>query len=127
MKHTRRSRQVSELLRDELARIIRHELNDPHLALATVTQVEVSPDLRFARVWLSALGEDAARGEALNAVQRASGRIRHHLALTKSFRWVPQLDWKLDTSAEYASRIETKLREVLPATTVEESADDDDR
>ncbi len=133
MKQTRRSRQVSELMRDEIARIIRHELNDPDLAMATITQVEVSPDLRYARVWLSAIGEEPERNAAFAAAERATGRGRHELARSRAFRWVPELDWRLDTSAVYASHIESKLREVLPQEKEvlpqekEETNDDDDR
>jgi ribosome-binding factor A len=101
-------------MRDELARIIRHELSDPDLELASVTNVEVAPDLHFARVWISAIGDVAKQEAALAAVKRADRKIRHELGRTKAFRYIPEIDWKLDTSVEYANRIETMLREVLP-------------
>lgn len=129
MKRTRRTMQVGELMRDELARIIRHELADPDLELATVTNVEVSPDLHFARVWISVIGDEAKRRAALEAVKRADRKIRHELGRTRAFRYIPDLDWKLDTSAEYANRIEERLREVLPPTPdpeVQETTNDDD-
>lgn len=106
--------QVGESLRAELARIIRQELRDPDLALATVTDVEMSPDLHFARVWISALGEADTREAALAAVKRADGTIRHHLAKARAFRYIPEIDWKLDQSAVYAGTIESRLRDVLP-------------
>ncbi len=106
--------QVGEALRAEVARIIRQELRDPDLALATITDVEMSPDLHFARVWISALGEAPQREAALKAVKRADGTIRHHLAKAHAFRFIPEIDWKLDQSAIYASGIEDRLREVLP-------------
>ncbi len=114
MKRTRRSMQVGESLRSELARIIRQELHDPDLALATVTDVEMSPDLHFARVWISTLGEADTREAALAAAKRADGTIRHHLAKAHAFRYIPEIDWKLDQSAVYAGTIENRLKEVLP-------------
>ncbi|HEU5162726.1 MAG TPA: 30S ribosome-binding factor RbfA [Thermoanaerobaculia bacterium] len=114
MKRTRRSMQVGEALRGEIARIIGQELRDPDLSLATITDVEMSPDLHFARVWISSFGDEAKRQAALAAVKRADGTIRHHLAKAKAFRFIPEIDWKLDSSAIYASAIETRLREVLP-------------
>ena len=114
MKRTRRTMQVGGLLRDELARIIRRELNDPDLAMATVSDVEMSPDLRFARVWLSTIGDEAQQDRALEAVRGAQGRIRRDLASTRAFRWIPDIEWRLDRSAEYATRIESRIREVLP-------------
>lgn len=115
MKRTRRSMQVGGLLRDEVARIIRHELNDPDLTMATVSDVEMSPDLRFARVWISVIGDPARQERALEAVQRAQGKIRRALASAHAFRWIPEIEWRLDQSAEYANRIESRIREVLPA------------
>lgn len=117
---------MGELLRGEIARIIRHELRDPDLAMATVSAVEMSPDLHFARVWISTIGEAPEREAALAAVERADRKIRHELARARAFRYIPEIDWKLDTSAEYASRIEDRLREVLPRTK-ETEPDDDDR
>ena len=106
--------QVGEALRGELARIIGQELRDPDLSLATITDVEMSPDLHFARVWISSFGDEARRQAALAAVKRADGTIRHHLAKAKAFRFIPEIDWKLDSSAIYANTIETRLKEVLP-------------
>lgn len=115
------------MMRDEIARIIRHELSDPDLMLASVTQTEVSPDLHFARVWISTIGGDkASRERALDAVKRATGKIRHELAKTKAFRYLPEFDWKLDTSAEYASRIEAKLDQILPKDEPTEEPEPDD-
>lgn len=113
--------QVGEALRAEIARIIRQELRDPDLALASVTDVEMSPDLHFARVWISSIGEEAQRQAALEAVRRADGTIRHYLAKARAFRYIPEIDWKLDASSVYASAIEARLREVLPPS---EEADD---
>jgi ribosome-binding factor A len=131
MKRTRRTLQVGEMMRDELARIIRHELSDPDLELASVTNVEVAPDLHFARVWVSAIGSVTRQEAALEAVKRADRKIRHELGRTKAFRYIPEIDWKLDTSVEYANRIEEKLREVLPEgpdmIAPETSSDDDER
>lgn len=123
--------QVGELMRDELARIIRHELSDPDLELVTVTNVDVAPDLHFARVWISAIGDQKKQTAAVEAVKRADRKIRHELGRTKAFRYIPEIDWKLDTSVEYANRIEEKLREVLPEEpdmiAPETTTDDDER
>lgn len=114
MKRTRRSSQVGEKLRDELSRIIRRELNDPDLMLTSITDVEMAPDLHFAKVWISALGDDAQKKNALEAIRRSDGRIRRFLAESRAFRFIPEIDWKIDQSVDYASRIEEALKNVIP-------------
>ena len=119
--------QVGELLRAEIGRIMLQELQDPDLAMASVTSAEVSPDLHFARVWISALGDEEARKRALEAIKRADGKIRREIARTKAFRYIPEIDWKLDQGAVYAGHIENRLKEIMPAQpNEEETAESDD-
>lgn len=82
-------------------------LNDPRLALASVVDVDVTPDLGLARVRISTLGGDAEHGELMAALGRARGHIRHELAtrLRNNLRRVPQLTFVDDRNIEYAVRI----------------------
>ena len=69
---TRRTRQVGELLKEELDDIIRREVKDPRIGFFSITQVEVPPDLRTARVFVSVLGDDDERAATLSALEKAS-------------------------------------------------------
>lgn len=97
-------------MRDALVEVFRFDLKDVALGLASVTEVEVSPDLHFARVFISALNEDEAR-RVVEALQERRGRIRSFLGKRIRLRYTPELDFKYDDTAARAGRIEALLKE----------------
>jgi ribosome-binding factor A len=109
---TRRTQQMGEFLREEITDIIRSELDDPRLGFWTVTRVEVSPDLRTARVYVSVLGTDGERKETIAALRGAAGFIRGHLRPRMRTRTIPELDVREDRSMEHADQIGRTLREL---------------
>jgi ribosome-binding factor A len=109
---TRRTRQVGELLKEELDDIIRREVKDPRIGFFSITQVEVPPDLRTARVFVSVLGENDERQATLSALSSASKFIRFHLKPRLRMRQIPELEFRDDRSMEYAHQISQTLREV---------------
>jgi ribosome-binding factor A len=115
MKKTRRSSQVGDTIRTDLSVILQRELNDPAIGFVTVTDVELSPDLQYARVFVSSLKSEAEAQEALKALQKANGRIRFLLGQRAKLRFTPQLEFRLDTTAARASNIEQILHDVLPS------------
>lgn len=109
---TRRTQQMGEFLREEITDIIRSELDDPRLGFWTVTRVEVPPDLRSARVYVSVLGSDTERTETIAALRGAAGFIRGHLRPRMRTRTIPDLDIHEDRSMEHADQIGRTLREL---------------
>ncbi len=109
---TRRTKQVGELLREELTDIIRKEAKDPRIGFMSITRVEVPPDLRSARVFVSVLGTDEEREKTLAALRSGAGFIRFHLKPRLRMRQIPELDFRDDRSMEYAQQISETLREV---------------
>ena len=109
---TRRTQQMGEFLREEVTDIIRSELDDPRLGFWTVTRVEVPPDLRTARVYVSVLGSDGERKETIAALRGASGFIRGHLRPRMRTRIIPDLDFRDDRSMAHAEAIDRTLREL---------------
>lgn len=109
---SRRTLQVGEMLREELTDIIRREVKDPRLGFWSITGVEVPPDLRSARVYVSVLGTDDERRETLKALDGASGFIRHHLKPRLRMRHIPDLEFRDDRSMEHADQIGRALREL---------------
>lgn len=109
---TRRTRQVGELLKEELDDIIRREVKDPRIGFFSITQVEVPPDLRTARVFVSVLGDDDERAATLSALEKAAKFIRFHLKPRLRMRQIPELEFRDDRSMEYAHQISQTLREV---------------
>jgi ribosome-binding factor A len=109
---SRRTRQVGEFLREELSDIIRTEVKDPRIGFFSVTHVEMSSDLRLARVYVSVLGADEERVATLTALRSASGFIRHHLKPRLRMRQIPDLDFRDDRSMEHAEEIARTLRDI---------------
>ena len=109
---TRRTRQVGELLREELDDIIRREVKDPRIGFFSITRVDVPTDLRSARVYISVLGTDEEREQTLTALRSAAGYIRHVLKPRLRMRQIPDLEFKDDRSMEYAQQITQALRDV---------------
>src|SRR3954451_13156265 len=109
---TRRTQQMGECLREEVIDIIRTEIDDPRLGFWTVTHVEVLPDLRSARIYVSVLGTDGERKETIGALRGAAGFIRGHLKPRMRTRTIPDLDFRDDRSMEHAESIARTLREL---------------
>jgi ribosome-binding factor A len=109
---TRRTQQMGEFLREEVVDIIRSEIDDQRLGFWTVTRVEVLPDLRSARIYVSVLGTDGERKETITALRGAAGFIRGHLKPRMRTRIIPDLDFRDDRSMEHAEEIDRTLREL---------------
>jgi ribosome-binding factor A len=107
---SRRTRQVGDLLREELTDIIRAEVKDPRIGFFSITHVEVPPDLRSARVFVSVLGPEDERTATLSALRSAAGFIRHHLKPGLHMRQIPELEFRDDRSMEHAEQIAWTLR-----------------
>lgn len=106
---SRRTDRVAEMIRDQLATIIRGEVRDPRVGLATVSWVRVSGDLSHAEVGVSVLGDEDSRTASVAALVRAKGFIRTRLAKRVRLRSVPELVFKLDRGAEHSQHISDLL------------------
>ncbi len=111
---SRRTERVGEQIREELARLLRDETGDPRIALVTLTQVDLSPDFRNARVyWSSPEADEQAGREALAAgLESAAGFLRRRLAANLPVKRVPLLEFRHDPSLALATRTLELLREV---------------
>jgi ribosome-binding factor A len=108
-------------MKREVAVIVARELRDPRLStMVSVTDVEVTQDLSFARVFVSILEGGMDRQQALEALGHASGYVRHLLAPRLGLREVPEIRFLLDTSIERGARVEELLRRIERGETVED-------
>ena len=108
---SRRQRRISELLEEEVS-IIVLELADPALESLSVTDVEVTADLRHAHVYVGYHNADIDRKAALDALERVTGYIRREIAERSIMRYVPEISFHWDSSSEYGHRIDELLKEV---------------
>ena len=102
---SRRMERLDELIRQEIARLIAEELQDPRVGFVTVMDARVSPDLRHARVFVSVLGDENDKREAVAALQGAAGFLRGRLGSLLEMKYLPELRFELDRSLERAARI----------------------
>lgn len=105
----RRQVRLQDQIRTELAEMIELELKDPRIGFATVTQVDLRPDLRSAHIWVSVPGEKEAQEGTFEGLRSAAGYLRHELSLRLRLRRVPELVFVLDHRAEDVRRIESLL------------------
>lgn len=102
---SRRSDRVGDLIRAELSDLLLREVKDPRVKLASITEVDVTSDLRRAVVKVSALGEEEQRLETVEALRHARGFLRTELAHRLRLRVTPELIFELDRGAEHSQRI----------------------
>lgn len=106
----KRSQRVGDLLREEIADIIIYRLKDPRIGFITVTGVDVTDDIKIARVYVSVF-HDEERKTTLEILNDAKSFIRSELSKRLRMKFIPSIEFKLDTSIEYGNRIEKLLKE----------------
>ena len=119
----RTDRIASEIMR-EAERIIREDVSDPRTdCMFSVTHVDVTRDLRYAKVYIS-IYEEEKRAPMMKALKSAAGFIRHNLGRRVQLRYTPELLFELDTTIEYGVHIASLINEVR---ITEGSQSDDER
>ncbi|HEY0082163.1 MAG TPA: 30S ribosome-binding factor RbfA [Pyrinomonadaceae bacterium] len=106
----RRPEKVAEHVREEIAQIVGYELDDPRVAIATVTDVRMSDNLREARVFVTVSGTDDEATTALKALRKAAPYVRRQLAINLNLRHAPEIHFIRDTVEEKAARVDELLR-----------------
>lgn len=104
---------LNSLLKEVISDIIRKEVKHPGVAkLLTVTRVDITKDLHFAKVYISVIGTDQEKNETLEALQASAGFIAVQASKQVVMRYFPALTFKLDTSVEKHMRIEELLGKI---------------
>ena len=111
MRKTKRTSRVGANIRDALVEVFRHDLNDIRLAMVSITEVEVSPDLNLARVFISGLKESETK-QIVKDLTAQRGRVRHFLGQRIRLRVTPELDFRYDETSARAGRVEELLADI---------------
>jgi ribosome-binding factor A len=122
----RRTDRINEQLKQEISLIVRDEVRDPRVGLATITAVVTSPELDHARVYVTSLGDEKEREGIIEGLRSAAAFIRKQLSGRLHMRRVPELHFEADRVLAEASRIEELLRQALPADYAVEQGDEAD-
>ena len=111
---TRRAERISSLIRQDICELLQESTNDPRLkSLISVTQVQTSPDLKNAKIFVSVLGDKKESEDAIKAFRAAAGYFRHELAQRLTTRVIPELTFELDESIERGVRISNLIDRVI--------------
>lgn len=110
-----RPTRVAELLQAEIADLLLRQIKDPRLSMATISRVDVSPDLREARVYVSRVGDESEQKKTMEGFTRAVGFIRNRLGRRVKLRHTPSLTFILDTAIADGVRISRLLHDLTSA------------
>ena len=117
MPQHQRSDRVAAAIREEVANFLAEGIKDPRVtALVTVTGVEMTRDLRHAKVFVSVMGEDSQRASTIEGLASVQGFLRSRLARSLSLRVAPEVQFVMDESVARAARIETLLNQIRATT-----------
>ncbi|HEY8171891.1 MAG TPA: 30S ribosome-binding factor RbfA [Dehalococcoidia bacterium] len=109
---TRRTERINEQLRAEISDLVMRDLKDPRIGgLVTITEVDVSPDLSHAKVFVSVLGSDDEKKSTMKALGAASHFLQRELRQRLTIRRTPELAFVVDESMAHGQRILTLLDE----------------
>ena len=123
VKNTRINSEVQKVL----AETIRGEIKDPRIApLTSVVAVEVSPDLKTCKAWISVLGDEAAQKETMAGLRSASGFIKSRLAKEINLRITPEVQFIMDQSIAYGVNMSHKIDEVMGSQEMARDAEADE-
>ena len=123
---SRRTERLGEEIREEVAQLIAGELKDPRIGFVTVTRVEVTPDLRTARVYVGVLGTEKQKQATLAGLRQAAGFLRRALGQSLRLRYTPELVFTYDEGLEASDRVAQLLAEISRPAAPGSSEDDDE-
>jgi ribosome-binding factor A len=108
-----RTMRLSEEMRKVISGIIQNEIKDPRIPMLTsVTKVDVTKDLRYAKIFISVLGNDEQKSKCIEGLKSAAGYIRKETGSRIKMRYTPELIFEIDNSIEYGLHISEILKEV---------------
>jgi len=107
----RRAERVAEAVRDVIADLLLREIKDPRIGMVTLTTVELTDDLKHAKVYFSCVGDTAARQRSLDGLHSAAGFIRAQVTRRLQLRYAPEVRFYFDPTLDVADRLASLLKE----------------
>ncbi len=118
---SRRVLKAAEAIREVVSMAILMDLNDPRIENVTVTRVEVSGDMRAAKVYVSIMGDEAAQNLSMHGLRSSAGFLQSKVAKRIDTRYIPKLQFELDQGVKHSIEVERILKKVLPEPVDEEA------
>jgi ribosome-binding factor A len=101
----KRSQRIQELLLEEISKLVQNGLKDPRIGFTTITKVEVSDNLKHAKIFVSVMGSEQEKTDTLDGLINAKGFIRNALGKNLYLRYLPELDFRRDDNADHVEKI----------------------
>jgi ribosome-binding factor A len=112
MQPSRRPQRLALQVQHEVSLMISRDMKDRRIGFVTVTGVQLSPDLRHARIFVSLMGSESEKKEGLETLNHAAGWIRHELGQRVRMKFLPDIVFLPDTSQDYGERIDRLIDEI---------------
>ena len=119
-----RRERASSFIQQELTLLLQNAVKDPRVSTLTITEVELTPDRRVARVYVGSFADEEAVHEGLEGLESAKGFLRRRLGELLHWRFTPELEFRVDRSWQYGAKIDAIL-EKLKQEEAEESVEPD--
>ena len=107
-----RIEKLQELIKQEMSKMLLKELKDPRIGFVTVTDIEMTGDLREAKIYVSVMGGEEKVKSSLEGLNSALGFIRREIGQRVRLRFTPEISFALDTSLDYGDHIQKLLLQV---------------
>ena len=125
MREFKRKDRLEDQIKREVAQILTRTIKNPKLGFVTVTDVELSSDLKYARVFYSTLGSTIDKAESARVLERTRGVVQAELGKRLRVRQTPIITYKIDKSLEYGERIDSLLDQIKQEPKSEDESEDD--
>ncbi len=109
---SKRAKKVGDLIREEIAVLLLSKIRDPRLEGVSITGIDMTSDLRSARIYIRMFNSSDKQDNVLKALNKASGFIKHEMGRTLHLKYMPELRFIIDPSLEYSQRIEKILDDI---------------
>jgi ribosome-binding factor A len=106
---------VAETIHHEISQLLIKGLKDPRIGFITITAVDVSPDLRHAKVFYTLIGNETDRKNTAAGLKSSTSYVRQQLGRQLRMKYIPDIHFEYDSSVEYGNHIEDLLREIKPS------------
>ncbi|HOJ34076.1 MAG TPA: 30S ribosome-binding factor RbfA [Candidatus Hydrogenedentes bacterium] len=127
MKQEGRGKRVAEEIRKKIADLLLNGVKDPRIGFVSVMEVRMSPDLRYATVYVSLYGSEKERKSSLIGLQQCAGWIRREIARSIRLRYVPEIRFEADTTLDKAFRLEEVFKEIRAEQDDQKQSDSSDQ
>jgi ribosome-binding factor A len=112
MQPSRRPQRLALQIQQEVSVMISRDMKDRRVGFVTVTGVQLTPDLGHARIFISMMGSEGEKKESLEALNHATGWVRHELGQRIRMKFIPEIVFQMDTSQEYGEHIDRLIDEI---------------